>query len=67
MLDQIRDQIDRINKQGAMYVDARWYPLEEQNYLLMWNGNLKTAAFSRESGVGVRVLYKGSCIFSRYR
>jgi len=64
MLDQIRNEIDRINKMGAVYVDARWYPIEEANFLLMWNGNLKTAAFSRESGIGVRVLYKGAWGFS---
>jgi len=64
MLDQIRNEIDRINKMGAVYVDARWYPIEEANFLLMWNGNLKTAAFSRESGLGVRVLYKGAWGFS---
>jgi TldD protein len=45
-------------------VDTRWYPFEEQNQLLMWNGNLKTAASSRESGVGIRVLYKGAWGFS---
>jgi len=30
----------------------------------MWNGNLKTAAFSRESGLGIRVLYNGAWGFS---
>ena len=45
-------------------MDARWYPVEETNYLMMWNGNLKSAAASRESGVGVRVLYKGAWGFS---
>jgi TldD protein len=49
---------------GALYVDARWYPVEETNDLLMWNGNLKEATASRESGVGVRVLYKGAWGFS---
>jgi TldD protein len=64
MLPAIQEQIDRINGQGAIYVDARWYPFEESNYLLMWNGNLKTATFSRESGIGIRVLYKGAWGFS---
>jgi TldD protein len=31
---------------------------------MMWNGNLKNAASSRESGVGIRVLYKGAWGFS---
>ena len=64
MLKEIKQQIERLKSQGATYVDARWYPFEEANYLMMWNGNLKNAAASRESGVGVRVLYKGAWGFS---
>lgn len=64
MLDQIKHQIDRTKGQGATYVDCRWYPFEESNSLLMWNGNLKDASFSRESGVGIRALYKGAWGFS---
>ena len=64
MLQEIKEQIDRIQGSGAVYVDARWYPFEETNYLQMWNGNLKTATYARESGVGIRVLYKGAWGFS---
>jgi len=64
MLQEIQKQINRVTGMGAVYVDARWYPFEEANYLLMWNGNLKTATFSRESGIGIRVLYKGAWGFS---
>ncbi len=64
MQGQIQEQIDRIHGTGALYVDARWYPFEEANYLQMWNGNLKTATYARESGIGVRVLYKGAWGFS---
>ncbi len=64
MIDQIKAQLDRIKRAGAMYVDCRWYPFEESNALTMWNGNLKQAAASRESGVGIRVLYKGAWGFS---
>jgi len=64
MLRQIQQQIDRLKALGATYVDARWYPYEEANYLLMWNGNLKETTASRESGMGVRVLYKGAWGFS---
>ena len=64
MLQQIKKQIDRIQGLGATYVDARWYPFEEANYLLMWNGNLKTNTSARESGMGVRVLYQGAWGFS---
>ncbi|MFN2167677.1 MAG: TldD/PmbA family protein, partial [Anaerolineae bacterium] len=64
MLAQIRQQIDRLQAQGASYVDARWVPLEESRYLLMWNGNLKENTSDRQSGVGVRVLYKGAWGFA---
>jgi TldD protein len=60
----IQQQIERLKSLGATYVDARWYPFEEVNYLLMLNGNLKSTASSRESGVGVRVLYQGAWGFS---
>ena len=52
MQKQIKAQIDRIVSEGAIYADARWYPVEEEEYLAMWNGNLKSASASRESGIG---------------
>lgn len=64
MQKQIKDQIDRIVSMGAVYADARWYPIEETNELTMWNGNLKNASASQESGIGVRVLYHGAWGFS---
>jgi TldD protein len=64
MQDQLKQQIERLRSLGATYVDARWYPFEESDQLLMWNGNLKNASSSRESGVGIRVLYKGAWGFS---
>jgi len=64
MIKKIQKQIEHLKAAGASYVDARWYPVEETNHLVMWNGNLKTAASSRESGVGIRVLYKGAWGFS---
>ncbi len=64
MLNQLQAQIARLKAAGATYVDARWYPIEETNELLMWNGNLKAASASSESGVGVRVLYRGAWGFS---
>jgi TldD protein len=64
MIEQIKQQIERIKAKGATYLDARYYPFEESNQLYMLNGNLKNASASRESGVGVRVLYKGAWGFS---
>jgi TldD protein len=64
MQKNLKEQIERIKSKGATYVDTRWYPHEEANYLLMWNGNLKTSTYARESGLGIRVLYKGAWGFS---
>ncbi len=64
MQKELQEHIARLRSAGALYVDARWYPVEENNDLMMWNGNLKDASASRESGVGVRVLYKGAWGFS---
>ncbi len=64
MREQITQQLERIKGIGATYVDCRWYPFEETNSLLMWNGNLKDASASRESGLGIRVLYKGAWGFA---
>ncbi len=64
MQKQIQQEIERLKGLGATYVDTRWYPFEEQDYLMMWNGNLKSTTSARESGVGIRVLYKGAWGFS---
>jgi TldD protein len=64
MQKQIQQQLDRIRAKGATYVDTRWYPSEKADYLTMWNGNLKNAASTSESGVGIRVLYQGAWGFS---
>lgn len=64
MQKELQTQIDRLKAAGASYLDARWYPVEESNDLMMWNGNLKDASYARESGVGVRVLYNGAWGFS---
>lgn len=64
MQAQIKQQIARLKSQGATYVDARWVPVEEWNTLTMSNGNLKNVSASRESGVGVRVLFKNAWGFS---
>jgi len=62
--DSIRKQLDRLRAKGAHYVDARWYPHEDSNFLFMWNGNLKENSASSQSGLGVRVLYNGAWGFS---
>ena len=64
MKDTIRKHIDQLHAKGAHYVDARWYPREDSNFLFMWNGNLKENSASSQSGLGVRVLYNGAWGFS---
>ena len=64
MKDSIRKLIDQLHAKGAHYVDARWYPREDSNFLFMWNGNLKENNASSQSGLGVRVLYNGAWGFS---
>ena len=64
MKDSIRKLIDQLHAKGAHYVDARWYPHEDSNFLFMWNGNLKENNASSQSGLGVRVLYNGAWGFS---
>jgi TldD protein len=64
MQQELKVQIEKLKAAGATYIDARWYPLEETNQLVMWNGNLKSANAARESGLGIRVLYKGAWGFS---
>lgn len=64
MKDTIRKYIDHLHAKGAHYVDARWYPHEDSNFLFMWNGNLKENNASSQSGLGVRVLYDGAWGFS---
>ena len=64
MQQNIKEQMERIVSMGAVYADARWYPIEETHNLTMWNGNLKNASATRESGIGVRVLSHGAWGFS---
>ena len=64
MKQDLKQQLDRLKAKGASYADARWYPSEESNTLFMRNGNLEALSSSQESGVGVRVLYKGAWGFA---
>lgn len=57
MKQELKKNIDSLMAQGATYVDARWYPVEESNSLLMWNGNLKDATRLPRTGWGC-----GCCI-----
>jgi TldD protein len=64
MRPRLRAEISRIMRRGASYVDARYYPREDAEFILLMQGNLKTVDQSSTSGVGVRVLYKGAWGFA---
>jgi len=64
MQQQIQKELDRLKSLGAGYADARWFPVEDSEQMVMINGNLKGNTSSTESGIGVRVLYKGAWGFS---
>ncbi|HPX92615.1 MAG TPA: TldD/PmbA family protein [Bacillota bacterium] len=59
-----KNQIRRLTDQGASYADVRYYPKEEEDFLLMWNGNLLAFNRSETSGFGVRVLADGAWGFA---
>ncbi|MEA4811871.1 MAG: TldD/PmbA family protein [Anaerolineaceae bacterium] len=64
MKKDLKQQLDKLKASGASYADVRWYPSEESNTLFMRNGNLEALNSSKESGLGVRVLYKGAWGFA---
>ncbi len=64
MRSDLKRHINYLKAKGAMYADVRWYPYEETNTIYLYNGNLKALNSSRQSGLGVRVLYKGAWGFS---
>jgi TldD protein len=63
MIKDINKQIERVKAAGATYVDARWYPIEEANYLMMWNGNLKSTTSARESGMACAFFTRAPGVF----
>ena len=56
--------IKRLVDRGAEYADVRYVPKEENDTLIMWNGNLMTFDRSEERGYGVRVLVNGAWGFA---
>ncbi len=59
-----KSQIKRLMARGADYADVRYYPKQEEDYKLMWNGNFLAFNRSEESGFGVRVLVGGAWGFA---
>jgi len=64
MRTRLRDEIARTIRRGASYVDVRYYPREDSEFLLLMQGNLKAVDQSSTTGLGVRVLFKGAWGFA---
>ncbi len=60
----LQEQIERLAKLGADYVDARIYQFDSYETLRMFNGVLDESTALLEPGLGVRVLYKGAWGFA---
>ena len=59
-----KNQIRRLTDKGASYADVRYYPREEEDALIMRNGNFLAFDRSETSGYGVRVLAEGAWGFA---
>lgn len=59
-----KNQIRRLTDEGASYADVRYYPREEEDALIMRNGNFLAFDRSETSGYGVRVLAEGAWGFA---
>ncbi len=59
-----KNQIRRLTDKGASYADVRYYPREEEDALIMRNGNFLAFDRSETSGYGVRVLADGAWGFA---
>lgn len=59
-----KKQVRRLTDKGAAYADVRYYPREEEDSRVLWNGNLLDFSRSTERGFGVRVLVDGAWGFA---
>ena len=59
-----KNQIRRLTDKGASYADVRYYPREEEDALIIRNGNFLAFDRSETSGYGVRVLAEGAWGFA---
>ncbi|MBE9391655.1 TldD/PmbA family protein [Fervidicoccus fontis] len=61
--DLLRKALDYALTQGAKYAEIRFHKNEE-NYVILRNGNLISAGKSSRKGIAIRVLYNGNLAFS---
>ena len=62
--EKIKNNIDKLIKNGADYVDVRYFVNDDLEELIFADGNLETNRTVYESGIGIRVLYGGAWGFS---
>ena len=62
--ERIKKNINKLTKNGAEYVDVRYYSNDDLEELILADGNLETNRTLFESGIGVRVLSGGAWGFA---
>ncbi|MCX7846643.1 MAG: TldD/PmbA family protein [bacterium] len=61
---RIRDALQRVCRAGATYADARYYREQDDEGIILVQGNLKSVERAVTTGIGVRVLYRGAWGFA---
>jgi TldD protein len=62
--NKVAENIQRIAASDAGYCDARWYQDDSSEQFMILDGNLEANDTTVESGLGVRVLYRGAWGFA---
>ena len=62
--NNIEQNIHKLMSMDAEYVDSRFLKDDNSESIMLYNGNLESNDTTYESGVGVRVLYKGTWGFA---
>ncbi|MCK4806930.1 MAG: TldD/PmbA family protein [Candidatus Aegiribacteria sp.] len=64
VMKEISTNISRLSSEGADYVDARHYLDDSSETLVLYDGDLEANDTTVQSGIGVRVLWKGAWGFA---
>jgi len=64
VIQGMRDTLQRLCHHGASYADVRFYPQQDDETLVVMQGNLKSVERSVTTGIGIRVLYNGAWGFA---
>lgn len=60
----IKQNIGKYMSRDAEYIDVRYIPKDDEEVLYFYDGNLEVNSTNFESGLGVRVLYRGAWGFA---